>query len=169
MLSIIRGGTIYDPANGIEGDVGDLYIEDGRIVAPPADTTAAQEIDARGKLVMAGAIEAKRLCQQEVVTVALREVVFKEPVFVGDLVSLYTRIIATGRTSITTEVTVISFREGACCMVTTAQVTYVSIDANRKAIPIEIRRSQIDPPAFSQEYLQDKLEMATPAAPQAGT
>jgi len=118
---------------------------------------------------MAGAIEAKRLCQQEVVTVALREVVFKEPVFVGDLVSLYTRIIATGRTSITTEVTVISFREGACCMVTTAQVTYVSIDANRKAIPIEIRRSQIDPPAFSQEYLQDKLEMATPAAPQAGT
>ncbi len=112
---------------------------------------------------MAGAIETKRLCAQEVVTVAMKEVVFKEPVFLGDLVSFYTRIIATGRTSVTSEVSVIAFRESRnqnCeIVVTNAQVTYVAVDReSRRATPLQIRASKIDPPAFSPEYLRSRIK-----------
>ena len=33
----ISSGTVYDPTNGIDGEVGDLWIADGKIVAAPAD------------------------------------------------------------------------------------------------------------------------------------
>jgi formylmethanofuran dehydrogenase subunit A len=33
----ISGGTLHDPANGIDGQVRDLWIADGKIVDPPAD------------------------------------------------------------------------------------------------------------------------------------
>ena len=29
----ITGGTVYDPANGVDGDVRDVCIDDGKIVA----------------------------------------------------------------------------------------------------------------------------------------
>jgi formylmethanofuran dehydrogenase subunit A len=55
----IRGGTVYDPANGIDGEVRDLWIAGGKIVAPPADPAAraAREIDATGMVVMPGGID----------------------------------------------------------------------------------------------------------------
>ena len=55
----IADGTIYDPANNIDGRRGDLWIEDGRIVAPPADPAgwAEQTIDAHGYVVMPGGID----------------------------------------------------------------------------------------------------------------
>ena len=56
----------------------------------------------------AGAVEAKRHGAQFLVTVAMREVVFHEPVNVGDLVSFYTRLVKIGRTSITVSVEVFS-------------------------------------------------------------
>ena len=111
---------------------------------------------------IAGSIEAKRFCAQQVVTVAMKEVIFKEPVFVGDLISFYTRIIHSGRTSITTEVSVLTPRvsgEKRNCLVTDAEVTYVAIDENRKPQQIEIRKQQIDPPAFSNAFLQERLKV----------
>ncbi|MFO1349367.1 MAG: formylmethanofuran dehydrogenase subunit A [Gammaproteobacteria bacterium] len=57
MLTRIRGGTLYDPANGVDGVVADLHIRDGRIVAPVPDAAPVQEIDASGTIVMAGAID----------------------------------------------------------------------------------------------------------------
>jgi len=112
---------------------------------------------------MAGAIEAKRLCRQEVVTVAMDEVVFKKPVFLGDLISFYTRVIGTGRTSVTVEVAVIAVRNSAAesceARVTNAQVTYVAVDTEtRRSTPVKIRASQIDPPAFSSEYLSERIK-----------
>ena len=54
----LRGGRIYDPANGIAGKRGDIYMRGGRIVAPPAKGTRADEtIDCRGCVVMAGGID----------------------------------------------------------------------------------------------------------------
>jgi formylmethanofuran dehydrogenase subunit A len=51
----IAGGTVYDPANGIDGLVRDICIEDGRIVAElPAD---APRLDARGLVVMPGGVD----------------------------------------------------------------------------------------------------------------
>ena len=55
----ITGGTIYDPANGIDGDVGDIWIVDGRVVEAPAepDASADRTLDATGLVVMPGGID----------------------------------------------------------------------------------------------------------------
>lgn len=58
-LTKISGGTIYDPANGVAGEVLDLWIADGKIVAPPTDPSVrpARIIDATGLVVMPGGID----------------------------------------------------------------------------------------------------------------
>ncbi len=55
----IQGGTVYDPQNGIDGAVRDVWIEQGSIVAPPADPDRRPDrnIDARGLVVMPGGID----------------------------------------------------------------------------------------------------------------
>src|SRR5215831_21171744 len=51
----IAGGAVYDPANGIDGDVRDVCISDGRVVDDvPAGATT---IDARGMVVMPGGVD----------------------------------------------------------------------------------------------------------------
>src|SRR5512136_3068889 len=55
---------------------------------------------------LAGAVEAHRHVAGRLVTVAMREVVFHSPVFVGDLVSFYTETTRRGKTSITVRVIV---------------------------------------------------------------
>ncbi|HEY6895285.1 MAG TPA: amidohydrolase family protein, partial [Rhodanobacteraceae bacterium] len=58
MLTRLRGGTVYDPANGVNAAVRDLYWRDGRIVAAPAGGERADtEFDVTGRIVMAGAID----------------------------------------------------------------------------------------------------------------
>jgi len=57
MLTKLTGGRIYDPANSINNEVKDIYIRDGRIIAKPGDDRIDKEIDVRGKVVMAGAID----------------------------------------------------------------------------------------------------------------
>ena len=61
-------------------------------------------------MVYAGAIAAHRIGAGRVVTVSMREVVFKHPVRVGDIVSCYSDVIKTGRTSITVTVRVVAHR-----------------------------------------------------------
>ncbi len=51
----IAGGAVHDPANGVDGEVGDVCIEDGRIVqSVPAGTPT---LDARGMVVMPGGVD----------------------------------------------------------------------------------------------------------------
>jgi len=57
MLTKLTGGRIYDPANSINNEVKDIYIRDGRIVSTPSDGQFDKEIDVRGRVVMAGAID----------------------------------------------------------------------------------------------------------------
>lgn len=73
------------------------------------------------------------------VTVAMKEVEFLEPVFVGDLVSFYARVLRVGRTSVTIEVDVYAVRRSAPARevkVTEAEVTYVAVDENRRPVPV---------------------------------
>ena len=52
------GGKVFDPENGVDGLVQDIFVRDGRIVpAPVSGESISQEIDCRGRLVMAGAID----------------------------------------------------------------------------------------------------------------
>jgi len=55
----ITGGTVYDPANGIDGEAHEIWIEEDRIVAAPRDlaTRPAREIDARGLVIMPGGVD----------------------------------------------------------------------------------------------------------------
>jgi acyl-CoA thioesterase YciA len=87
----------------------------------------------------AAAVEAKRHGAEFVVTVAMREVIFHEPVYVGDLVSFYTSLVKIGKTSITIAVEVFSQRgEGGRerVKVTAAEVTFVNLNGNREPTPI---------------------------------
>jgi acyl-CoA thioesterase YciA len=79
----------------------------------------------------AGAEEAVCHGARRVVTVAMQEVVFHEPVFVGDLVSFYTELKRVGRTSITVTVNVIASRRWnreETVRVTGAEITYVNVN-----------------------------------------
>lgn len=90
---------------------------------------------------MAGAIEAHRRTKVErFVTVAMREVIFHKPVFVGDLVSFYAETVRIGTTSITVRVIVEAERYGGTrdrIRVTEAEVIYVAVDENRKKMKIK--------------------------------
>jgi formylmethanofuran dehydrogenase subunit A len=58
MLIKLTGGTLYDPASGIDGQKQDIFIQNGRIVAAPAaDMPIDKEYDLNGKVVMSGAID----------------------------------------------------------------------------------------------------------------
>jgi acyl-CoA thioesterase YciA len=113
-----------------------------RVVLMPKDTNAYGTIF--GGVILsyidqAAAVEAKRHGATFIVTVAMREVVFHEPVYVGDLVSFYTGLVRIGRTSITVSVEVFAQRgEGTADMVkvTEAEVTFVNLDEERKPLPI---------------------------------
>src|SRR5207245_899202 len=53
--SRLANGRVYDPANGVDGEVRDVCIADGRIVADVAPE--AGRIDARGMAVMLGGVD----------------------------------------------------------------------------------------------------------------
>ena len=57
----IKNGTVYDPKNGLDGEVTDLWIADGKVVSAPSPETIAlslvQTINATGLVVMPGGID----------------------------------------------------------------------------------------------------------------
>lgn len=87
----------------------------------------------------AGAIEAHRHTKMErFVTVAMKEVIFHKPVFVGDLVSFYAETLRVGTTSITVRVIVEVERFGSTerVRVTEAEVIYVAVNERGEKIAI---------------------------------
>ena len=117
-----------------------------RITLLPRDTNSAGTIF--GGIIlsyidMAGAIEAhRRTGMTRFVTVAMREVIFHKPVFVGDLVSFYAETVNIGTTSITIRVIVETERVGTkteVLRVTEAEVVYVAVDENRMKTKIKSR------------------------------
>ena len=91
---------------------------------------------------LAAAVAARAHCDL-MVTVKMNEVVFHEPVFVGDLVSFYADVVRIGNTSITMKVTVEAQRwrdAGEAVKVTEAEVVYVNVDEKRRPTPITRRK-----------------------------
>jgi acyl-CoA thioesterase YciA len=72
------------------------------------------------------------------VTVAMKEVIFHKPVFVGDLVSFYAETVGVGTTSITVRVIVEVERLGKSerVRVTEAEVIYVAVNKQGEKISI---------------------------------
>lgn len=89
------------------------------------------------QLDIAGAIPAYRRARGRVATVAVNAIQFRQPVFVGDLLSFYADVIRTGTTSITVEVEVYAQRQdGSIVQVTEATLTYVATDDSRQRRPL---------------------------------
>jgi len=114
-----------------------------RVLMMPRDTNPAGTIF--GGVILsyidqAGAEEAKLQGARDVVTVAMKEVVFHQPVFVGDLVSFFTSMVRVGRTSVTVKVTVEAARHrnrDQRVRVTEAEITYVNVDSDRRPVPLQ--------------------------------
>lgn len=53
----LTGGRIFDPANDVNDVVGDIWIEDGVVIAPPASEDSVHEIDVNGMVVMPGGVD----------------------------------------------------------------------------------------------------------------
>src|SRR5688572_29936536 len=114
-----------------------------RLTMMPRDTNAHGTVF--GGIILsyidvAGGVEAVRHTKHErFVTVAMKEVIFHEPVFIGDLVSFYAETIKVGNTSITIHVDVEAERfgtPGVIVKVTEAEVIFVAIDGSGQKVKI---------------------------------
>lgn len=109
-----------------------------RVMAMPADTNAAGDIFGgwlMSQVDIAGSVFARRLARGRVVTVAVDSFQFKQPVFVGDLISCYASITRVGKTSLTVHVKAFAERQGKThehIQVTEADLTYVAVDERRR-------------------------------------
>jgi len=113
-----------------------------RVVPMPAD--AYQHGDIFGGWIMAqvdiaGGVLAARRAQGRVATVAVNSFQFRQPVFIGDVLSFYADIVRVGNTSITVYVEVYAQRNPRdieTVKVTEATLTYVAIDATGRPRPV---------------------------------
>jgi acyl-CoA thioesterase YciA len=113
-----------------------------RTLAMPADTNPSGDIFGGWVLAqmdLAAGIVATQRAQGRVATVALDGLAFLRPVYVGDLVSLYAKVVRIGRSSMTIEVDtyVIRSRTMDEVKVTEGRFTMVAIDADGRpcAVP----------------------------------
>lgn len=114
-----------------------------RVVLLPRDTNEVGSIFGGvilSHLDLAGVVEARKHRDGRFVTVAIREVVFKKPVYVGDIVSFYTRTVKVGTTSITVHVDVEVQRRRDPRIteeVTEADIVFVAVDERGKPVPVK--------------------------------
>ena len=113
-----------------------------RVMAMPADTNASGDIFGgwlMSQVDIAGSIVARRRAVGRTVTVAVDSFQFRNPVFVGDVISCYAKITRIGKTSLTVNVKAFAERQGKSHhthLVTEADLTYVAVNEQRKPRPI---------------------------------
>jgi acyl-CoA thioesterase YciA len=113
-----------------------------RMVPMPAD--ANQHGDIFGGWIMAqvdiaGGVLAARHARGRVATIAVNAFQFKQPVFIGDVLSFYGEIVRVGTTSITVNVEVYAQRNPSdveTVKVTEATLTYVATGPDRRPRPV---------------------------------
>jgi acyl-CoA thioesterase YciA len=112
-----------------------------RAIAMPADANPSGDIFGgwlMSQMDLAAANAASRRCRGRCATVAVDGMIFHQPVFVGDEVSLYCSIVKVGRTSMTIRVE--AWRRSRIDdirnKVTEATFTFVATDENRKPRPV---------------------------------
>lgn len=113
-----------------------------RVVPMPSDANFNGDIFGgwiMSQVDIAGSIPAVQLANGRVTTVAVNSFVFKQPVYIGDLVSFYAQVVRIGRTSITVQVEVYANRRSLheIVKVTDATLTYVAVDEHRRPRPLD--------------------------------
>ncbi|WP_204950231.1 acyl-CoA thioesterase [Methylopila capsulata] len=112
-----------------------------RTIAMPADTNPAGDIFGgwlMAQMDLAAGNVAARIARGRCATIAVDQMTFVSPVFVGDEVSFYSEIVKRGRTSIRIRIEAWRRpREGdEMQRVTEATFTFVAIDEDRKPRPL---------------------------------
>ena len=118
---------------------GELVI---RTLAMPADTNPIGDIFGGwvlSQMDIAGAVFAKKLAHNRVVTIALDAMTFLNPVGVGDVLCCYADVVHKGKTSlgVKVEAWVVSEDSHDRVKVTEGTFTYVAIDRYRKPTPVK--------------------------------
>ncbi|HWW04072.1 acyl-CoA thioesterase [Collimonas sp.] len=109
-----------------------------RVMPMPADANVHGDVFGgwiMAQVDIAGSLPATRRANGRVATIAVNSFLFKQPVFVGDLLSFYADIVKVGNTSITVNVEVYAERnrlQTEIVKVTEATLTYVATDEQRK-------------------------------------
>ncbi len=109
-----------------------------RVLAMPTNTNASGDIFGgwiMSQVDIAGTVAAYRRAHGRVVTVAVNEFQFHQPVYVGDLISCYAEMVRVGNTSLTVKVEVYAERDRdtlECIKVTEAMLTFVAVGEDRK-------------------------------------
>ena len=109
-----------------------------RVMPMPADANGNGDIFGgwiMAQVDIASAVLPSRIAKGRIVTVAVNEFIFKQPVSVNDLLSFYAKVERIGKTSVTVNVEVYAERNPAnleVVKVTEANLTYVAIDQNGK-------------------------------------
>jgi acyl-CoA thioesterase YciA len=117
---------------------GELTIQ---TIAMPADTNANGDIFG-GWLVsqmdLAAGITAKHRTPGRVVTVAIDSIIFHKPVNVGDIVGCYSKLVTTGRTSMTIDISVwtVTAITHVQQLVAQGRFIYVAIDESGRPRPV---------------------------------
>ena len=107
-----------------------------RVLPMPADLNPYGDVFGgwiMSQVDIAGAIRARTRARGRVVTVAVNSFRFRQAVSVGDIVSFYTEIVESGRTSVTVDVVVYAERHPenpVVVKVTEARLTYVAVSAS---------------------------------------
>ncbi|MDR3095658.1 MAG: acyl-CoA thioesterase [Paraburkholderia sp.] len=113
-----------------------------RVMPQPSDANVHGDVFGgwiMSQVDIAGSIPASRRANGRVATVAVNSFLFKQPVFVGDLLSFYADIVKTGTTSVTVEVEVYAQRmrlTDEVVKVTEATLTYVATGSDRRPRPL---------------------------------
>jgi len=113
-----------------------------RTLAMPADTNANGDIFGGwllSQMDIAGGIFVGKTLGLRSVTVAIEAMTFRKPVYVGDVVSVFTDTVRVGRTSVTVSVEawVMRSNQSQLILVTDGTFTYVAIDAGGKPTPVK--------------------------------
>jgi len=122
-----------EPANALPDGIPVL-----RVVPMPADANIHGDVFGgwiMSQVDIAGSLPAVRRANGRVATVAVNSFVFRQPVFVGDLLSFYADVVKVGRTSVTVFVEVYAQRNrliDEVVKVTEATLTYVATDEERR-------------------------------------
>ena len=88
---------------------------------------------------IAGGVVAAERAGGRVDTVAVEGMKFHRPVFIGDMVSCYAKVVRVGRTSVTVDVETMARRQrlGEEVTVTEGLFTYVAVDDQRRPRPVD--------------------------------
>jgi acyl-CoA thioesterase YciA len=114
-----------------------------RTLAMPRDANPSGDIFGGwviSQMDIAAGMTASQRSRGRVATVAIDGMTFKLPVFVGDILCVYTEIVAIGTTSMKIHVEAWALRErvGENVKVTEGLFTFVAIDQNRRPRPVPL-------------------------------